>query len=712
MPSTRWIALPLALSLACTSTERAEPPAEDSPAAAAIAALEAGDWATARELSQGLEVEAELSRARTELAAGRTDAAWAALEGVLELEPRNRPARQLRDEISAAVLPEKLAAAREMLLAGDPRGAMLPLDDCVRIEPTNNEVLLLRGECILRMGIEDRNPIMFEDAREAFLAAAAGGEIPEALVGAARAGWMVHFQSGEASDLDRALANLREGIASMDPESPFIPCFDTPPARTDVEVRFAAYTAAVNGVLAETRRAGLFEETRTAIETMIGTTPTDTWAWNQLANLYQWESRPEEARDAAQSGLQLGPADVTLHDALVRILNQIGGWNEVLTVYEEFVAGHPDLAIGHWNLGRATYESSMAKLLEEKNDQRDGFRRAEGLFRRARELDAAYRDACLGYEVTSRDGYGWCLYNAGDLDGAADAFRSMEELLPGGMRWEDPGRLWSGMTSLEFLVGEYNKHWMNEVVEVWKEGQGNVAESPVPFEERFPSLLKAAAIADELFAYDPENPTFANNAGYFNRDASTLGHEIRGLSALTASPPDEAAARASFVAAVEHAEKSYAAYVVAAELSPDDARVINDTGLILAYYLQRDLDVARDYFEKSIAVGLPQLEAGIEDEEQRTMTREAVGDAYQNLGVIALTIDGDAAAAKPHFEKSFEYERAPRRAVSDMYLPLCEMILAGELDPALVQRAFYWKDLELERVRDRLTARQELFSAD
>ncbi len=711
MPSNRWIALPLALSLACTSTEEAEAPhPEDSPEAIAIAAIEAGDWAKARDFCAKVEVNQVLEGARAELEAGRPGAAWEKLEYALEVRPEDRRVRRLRGEVSDAVLPGKLAAARERLLAGDPRGAMLPLDEALRIAPGDGEVSFLRGECLLRMGSEDRNPIMFEDAREAFLAA--GEELPEALVGAARAGWMVHFQSGRGGDLDRALIDLREGIASMDPESPFVPCFDTPPARTDVEVRFAAYTASVNGVLAETRRAGLFEETRTAIEAMIGTTPTDTWAWNQLANLYQWESRPEEARDAAQRGLQLNPADVTLHDALVRILNQIGGWDEVVTVYEEFVAGHPDLAIGHWNLGRATYESSMAKLLEEKNDQRDGFRRAEGLFGRARELDAAYRDACLGYEVTSRDGYGWCLYNAGDLDGAADAFRSMEELLPGGMRWEDPGRLWSGMTSLEFLVGEYNKHWMNEVVEVWKDGQGNVAESPIPFEERFPSLLKAAAIADELFAYDPENPTFANNAGYFNRDAGTLGHEIRGLSALTASPPDEAVAKASFAAAVEHAEKSYAAYVVAAELSPDDARVINDTGLILAYYLQRDLDVARDYFEKSIAVGLPQLEAGIEDEEQRTMTREAVGDAYQNLGVIALTIDGDAAAAKPHFEKSFEYERAPRRAVSDMYLPLCEMILAGELDPALVQRAFYWKDLELERVRDRLTARQELFSAD
>lgn len=709
MLSPRWIALGLALCASCSSTEEAEAPPEDSPAAQAIAAVEAGDWERAHFLCEVAELNQILAAARGEFEAGRLEEAWKSLEHAREIRPRDHRVRELRQEVADALLPGELAAARERLLAGDPRGAMVPLDEAVRLAPGDAETTFLRGECLLRMGLEAGNAMMFVDARETLLAAAS--TLPEARIGAARAGWLVHYQTGAASDLDRALVDLREGLAALDPKSPLVRFLDVPPERTSIEVRFAAYTAAVRGVLATARRSALFEETREAIESLIGDAPTDTWAWGQLANLHQWEARWTEARDAAQRGLQLAPADAALHEALVRILSQLGGWVEVSTVYEEFVASHPDLPIGHWNLGRATYEVAMAAYLADRSDERESFRRAESLFRRCRELDPAWSDACLGYEVTSRDGYGWCLLNAGDLEGAADAFRSMEELLEGGMRWEDPGRLWSGVASLQYLVGEYNKRWLEGLVEVWDPLWGYVKQSPVPFDERFPSLLKAAETSHELFAYDPQSTNLANDAGFFDRNAGTNWAE-EGVRFLSGGAPNEAEARACFAKAVEHMERSYAAYVVAAELSSDDARVINDTGLILAYYLQREPDTARAYFEQALSVGLPRLEAGIDDEEERTALREAVGDAYQNLGVLALTVEGNAAAAVPSFEKSLEHERDPRRAVTELYLPVCERILAGELDPALVLRAFYWKDLDLARVRDMLKARRELYAAD
>ena len=235
-------------------------------------------------------------------------------------------------------------------------------------------------------------------------------------------------------------------------------------------------------------------------------------------------------------------------------------------------------------------------------------------------------------------------------------------------------------------------------------------EREIPPEVRIPHLVKATELANELYAYDPEDPNIANNAGFFNRDVG-VAYETLAIRILVKPDGDRTRAAELLELAVDHLELSYAAYVKAAELAPDDARVVNDTGLILAYYLQRELDTARQYFQDAIAVGLPQLEAGIEDEEDRTMTHESVGDAYQNLGVIALTLDGDAAAAKPFFEQSLDYERDPRFMVNRYYIPACDKILAGELDPELVRRAHYWSDLELEQVLDRLAALNEVYAA-
>ena len=56
-------------------------------------------------------------------------------------------------------------------------------------------------------------------------------------------------------------------------------------------------------------------------------------------------------------------------------------------------------------------------------------------------------------------------------------------------------------------------------------------------------------------------------------------------------------------------ERSYAHYQKAVELSPDDARIVNDCGLMLIYHLNRDFDRARALFDRAIAVGQAQLDA-------------------------------------------------------------------------------------------------------
>ncbi len=604
----------------------------------------------------------------------------------------------------AAEAPEALAAlerARELMRTGDPRDAMLALDEALEVRDAEllAEVQLLRGVATLQMGTEDGVPMLFEDAHAAFTAAAKAG-IHAAWSGVARAAWMLHYQSGDPARMEEALDLALRAVEERDPSRAFEDRLRHTPERTRSEVAYDYYRMTRTGALPPQSAGELFELTRSSLEDEVRLAPEDPWAWERLADLYLWEERPREARDTLERAVTLAPESEPLHKARVRVLESTGGWGDVVAAYEAFCADHEGSALGRWFLGTARYEAAVGGMLAGDRDQAAAFQAAEADFVRARELEPAYADSCRNYELVSRDGLGWSRFHAGDLEGAAAAFWSMEELAEGGLRWEDPGRLPSGLRSLEFVVAAHNERWM----QVFEAGSG------VSYGQAFPHLRAAAELATRSFEYDREAENAANNAGFFNRDLA-VEFERQGVRALASEPADEARAAERFALAREAMERSYEAYVVAARLAPADARVINDTGLILTYYLQRDLDDARAYLEQALEVGLPALEGEFEDEEARTAAREAVGDAYQNLGVLELTLLGDPAAARPHFEASLRYERAPRVQVTGFFLPLCDAVEAGELPIEDVRAAHVWGDLDLDAVRERLAAVTRLRAA-
>lgn len=600
--------------------------------------------------------------------------------------------------------PEALAAlerARELMRTGDPRDAMLELDEALALRAPGlaAEVQLLRGVATLQMGTEDGVPMLFEDAHAAFTRAAEAG-IPAAWSGVARSAWMLHYQSGDPARMEEALDLAVRAVEERDAGRTLEDRLRQTPERTLSEIAYDYYRMTRTGALPPESAPELFEITRGSLENEIRIDPGDAWAWERLADLYLWEQRSDEARGTLARAVELEPDSEALHRARVRVLESTGGWGDVVPAYEEFVAAHEGSALGRWFLGTARYEAALAAMLAGEREQAEAFRAAEADFVATRELEPSYAESCRSYELVCRDGLGWSLYHAGDLEGAAAAFLSMEDLQEGGLRWEDPGRLFSGLRSLEFVVAAHNERWM----QVFEQGSG------VSYGQAFPHLEAAAELATRAFEYDPEAANAANNAGFFNRDLA-VEYERQGVRALASEPSDEERAAERFARARETMEQSYEAYVVAARLAPTDARVINDTGLILTYYLQRDLDDARAYLEQALEVGLPALEGDFEDEEARTAAREAVGDAYQNLGVLELTLLGDAAAARPHFEASLQYERAPRVQVTSFFLPLCDAVEAGALSADDARAAHAWGELGLETVRERLAAVRRLREA-
>jgi hypothetical protein len=96
----------------------------------------------------------------------------------------------------------------------------------------------------------------------------------------------------------------------------------------------------------------------------------------------------------------------------------------------------------------------------------------------------------------------------------------------------------------------------------------------------------------------------------------------------------------------EEYERSYAAYERCIALEPDNARYVNDTGLILLYHLERELPHAEELFRRAIELGKAACENPFSDDAAREANFVAYTDAMLNLALL-MARDGrlDQAAA-------------------------------------------------------------------
>ena len=81
-------------------------------------------------------------------------------------------------------------------------------------------------------------------------------------------------------------------------------------------------------------------------------------------------------------------------------------------------------------------------------------------------------------------------------------------------------------------------------------------------------------------------------------------------------------------------EESYQAYSRCIELAPENARWVNDTGLILLYHLDRDLDRAQELFERSWKLGQEACDNPFVTDESRSENFLAYTDAMLNLAQL------------------------------------------------------------------------------
>ena len=624
-------------------------------------------------------------------------------------------ARALLDRLLGA---EWLAEARVRFAAGEPEIALVYVDRVLAVDPESAPGRALKASGSLALAekaiAERGSPGLVEGAlRDALAFYERGAPTAENALGASRAALLL-------GDAPHALELARRGVELSD-DAGTTPAGGLVAERVWADAAFAAYLEARAADETE-RAAALAAETEQALERLLARTDEDPRDWQKLADLYAWEERWDDARATLDTALDRTPDDATLLERLARVGRSAGGADGAVEALEAHRSRHPESALGAWYAAVARFDAATERvgarfaaaadaaptetLVEVPADGGDvqvdvtlddvpdappdaaeptetsalpeAFATAEAAFQRCRALDPTLRDACLGYEVMCRAGAGWALYQDGELEAAVAAFRSMNEVLERGIEWRIEGRLLSGIAGLQFVGARYNEHEDNE---------------------------SAAEVFQELSELQPEVADWANNAGFFWRDAAVLEEdagralcraargegseelfaELRDLAGVAAADAgtegERERFRASAVERLGHAralmEKSAAAYDRAAELAPNDVRIVNDAALIHVHYLHTDLEASEALLRRSVALGEEQLaDADALDERARWELENAWGDAHENLGVL-FALRGERDEAIRWFERAVEIGPERRPMPSNAWLPF----LRGERGP-------------------------------
>lgn len=595
-----------------------------------------------------------------------------------------------RATLDALIRTRQLAEARAKL-AGAPDEALVSIDECLALAPDDVELQLLKADASLRLAETKiasgggHAGLIEGSLLDAFEYYTRAGRSPHALFGASRAA----FLQGRT---DEAIALARAGFDAAGRTELELGDLARRPERILAEELLVAEAAARAEGRAEADE--LRREAEDALMRLLGRVSDDPWTWTWLASLQEGDGRLADARRSLELGLKRVPEDAGMLGQLARVTATLAGPGEAVRALEAFAAAHPTLPAARWQLSVARFEAELARYQETQRVLApDAFARLEDEFRVLRTETPEYTSSAYGYEAVCRLARGWCAFHAGELERAHDEFLAMNALFERAIEWAYPGVMESGIQGLFFVADTY---FVREDLEA------------------------AGAIYERLHELQPEDVSWANNAGFNLRDAAdVLATEARELCAVARgiethpellaerrakiglrAAPGSNEERAEFRAAADERatralalmERSFSAYEAAAALAPEDVRIVNDAALVLVYYLHRDLERAERWLLRCVELGGPQLEAkraalaveavperAAQLESELDLLQEAWADAHQNLGVLFWLHHRDGPSAGAWLEKAvaIDPERQSRIAVRNMLLPQTR----GEVPP-------------------------------
>lgn len=581
------------------------------------------------------------------------------VEAVMQLL-RDGKLEDARSLINDYIVVAKVAEARAALAAGEPRDGLEPLDAALALKPNHVAALLLRAQVAMAAAPADSQPQFFyEDAAKYYDLASRADNRETGTLGMMQYDCLIEGSRAQRMALqgDAALESARRANSlrtRLRENGTFVE------SAADMRLERVWANAAFDAYVAARQREEDAPELRTKTQDLLAqlTTQPDRRdaALLQLVDLHQWAGDFGAALTVAERALEFAPSSDAVHQRLAPLL---GGNEAIVERYARFRAVHPEEPIGWWYGGSALFTLGL-EAYEAGTLQPARFEEAEALFQKCLGLEPPYVQACKNQICLCRAARGWCLFFEEDLAGARNAFESMEAVQPRGMTVSIEGRVSNGVVGLTQVAGKHHALGLRGDLD---------------------AALIACTIGDLLHRSDPTDGNLANNAGFLNRDAA-VGFEARRATHITTNGSSSTSPVGAQIAdrdqALELMANSWSAYQAAAKLLPDDCRVVNDAGLIMLYYVRTEPAVALALLQQSIAAGEAQMAAHAEAGTKDIVLQEALGDAYENLGLYYLTCEPDAAQAKVALDRSYELGPYPRQIISGRFRPLAERLKAGE----------------------------------
>lgn len=534
---------------------------------------------------------------------------------------------------------EQLEHARELLVQ-DPDGALAITDALLRDYPAWRDARLVAAEGSLQLattGATSSTELLLQDARRNYERALDGdgaedrpdawlqlarvqtqlGDDEAASESAQRAAQqfkarktMAASREAAAAQLVAADADFRRFVALRQPE--------IESGTKDKDGRVAPGRPAIElASVAAARYAEIREEYPVQATT-------------KVAELHQWLGQDGEATKEYERGIVAFPQENALHDAYIQWMARCGEQDALVGAYSTFVRQRPAENLVRWYQSRALF-ARADQLRGEGN-----FRGAIAAYGKAHQNFADYEARVPAHADATNQWLALCdlsiartEVDAGDLTAAAEHLFAAGAISPATT---------AEVAGKPQLVDSFGAYYAGVAFAIHR----------AHAERGDDHLRETLAFNEAVLQHDPDRWGFVyNNAALAARD---LGVKL-------AQDGDETAAK-------ELWERSYGYYEKAVALSPDDARIVNDCGLMLIYHLARDFDHARALFDRAIQVGQAQLDAmpADADADERQRVEEAVGDAWQNIAMLARDhLHEPFASYRQYCEESVKFYPYQRR---------------------------------------------------
>lgn len=536
----------------------------------------------------------------------------------------------------------RLAQARR-LLAEDPHQALAITDDLLRGAPHWRDARLCAAEGSQRLAAtakDSRRPMLLQDAvanLEVVVADAPTRDVPEAWHNLAQC----RYDLGQFESAAEAARTAAEGFAARgtavgrrDAAAAVLLA-----ARADLRMMAAQRQHELQTgspdrrgyVVPKPATAKLAQRVVGEFDGVRSEFPAE--ACTGIAEVWAWLGQDRAMIDEYERGIRSAPTQTAIHEAYLARLCELGQHDALVGAYAALVKEQPTVPLLRWYQGRAQF--ARADQLRAQGS----FGPAIAAYQATKAVFAEYGALVPNHGDDARAWVALCELSSartaielGDLAAARHHLFAADVASPRATAYDGDRPV---------LADSFGSHYTGVVFALNRA----LAESSVD------GIEKALEFNEAVLQRHPDRWGFVyNNAALPARDLG-VRYADQGKSA----------------AAQELWERSYRYYEKAAALSPDDARIQNDTGLMLVYHLHRDFGRAEALFQRAIAIGEAQLAAlpADADTRERELLEEAIGDAWQNRAVLARNHLGKPFAEYRQFcEQAVRYYPYERRTAA------------------------------------------------